>query len=77
MFEEETELVERVRKESDEFDKLFTEHQTLEKKLEEYTRIRYLNTQEEQEKKKLQKIKLAGKDRMAAILQGYRKENLC
>lgn len=72
MFEGDTALVEKVRKESEEFDKLFLEHQTLERKLEEYANRKYLNPQEEVEKKRLQKIKLAGKDKMAGILQNYK-----
>lgn len=77
MFEEESELVERVRRESEEFNQLFIEHQLLERKLEEYSKLKYLNPQEELEKKRLQKIKLAGKDKMAGILSRYKKKNLC
>lgn len=77
MFEQDTELVERVRRESEEFNKLYLEHLALEKQLEELAQLKYLNAQEEMEKKRLQKIKLAGKDRMAAILQDFKNKNLC
>ena len=77
MFEQDTELVERVRRESEEFNKLYMEHLALEKQLEELAKLKYLNAQEEMEKKRLQKIKLAGKDRMATILQDYKNKHLC
>ena len=75
MFEENAELVERVRKENQEFDRLYVEHQKLESELGEFARLKHLNPQEELEKKRLQKIKLAGKDRMADILREYKQQN--
>ena len=74
MFEGEMELVGRARWESEEFDALFLEHQDIEEKLEKLAQINHLNSQEEMEKKRLQKIKLVGKDKMVDILNRFRLE---
>ncbi len=47
-------------------------HEEYEKKLQEFNRRIYLNPEEELEKKRLQKLKLAGRDRIEAILSKYR-----
>lgn len=47
---------------------LYTEHLELKKKLEKFNHKHYLTADEELEKKRIQKLKLAGKDRMMAIL---------
>ncbi len=65
-------VIEKVKKENEEFRKLFKEHQDLEKRLEEFNRKRFLDSDEEIEKKRIQKVKLYGKDRMAAILRNYK-----
>jgi uncharacterized protein YdcH (DUF465 family) len=64
-------LVGELLNQDDEFRALFKEHQTLEDQLVEFGRRRYLNTEEEMERKKLQKVKLQGKDRMEEILRKY------
>ena len=48
-------------------------HRKLEFALEDFNKRIYLTSQEEIEKKKLQKLKLASKDRIYAILAKYRK----
>ena len=48
-------------------------HRKLEVALEDFNKRIYLTPQEEIEKKKLQKLKLASKDRIYAILAKYRK----
>jgi uncharacterized protein YdcH (DUF465 family) len=48
-------------------------HRKLEFALEDFNKRIYLTSQEEIEKKKLQKLKLASKDRIYAILEKYRK----
>ena len=48
-------------------------HRKLEIALEDFNKRIYLTPQEEIEKKKLQKLKLASKDRIYAILAKYRK----
>lgn len=64
-------LIERVKVENEEFRALYLEHHDLEQKLIELTRSKYLTPEQEVEKRRLQKIKLAGKDRMAKILKQY------
>jgi uncharacterized protein len=53
---------------------LYVEHVDLKKKLETLNHKHYLTPEEEVEKKRLQKLKLAGKDRMMAILAAHRGE---
>ncbi|MDI6790369.1 MAG: DUF465 domain-containing protein [Thermodesulfobacteriota bacterium] len=48
------------------------EHQSLERKLEEFNQRPYLTTEETMEKKRIQKLKLAEKDKIMAILAKYR-----
>jgi uncharacterized protein YdcH (DUF465 family) len=50
----------------------YEEHQELEKKLDEYQHKIHLSAEEEVEKKRLQKKKLAGKDKMMEILGRHR-----
>ena len=52
--------------------KYYQEHQELEKKLLEYQHKLHLSADEELEKKRLQKMKLAGKDKMMEILEKHR-----
>ena len=50
------------------------EHAEYERKLEEWNRRVYLPPGEEMERKKIQKLKLAGRDRIEAILAKYRSQ---
>ncbi|MEA2624122.1 MAG: uncharacterized protein QOD06_167 [Candidatus Binatota bacterium] len=50
---------------------LYDEHVDLKKKLERFNHKHYLTPEEEVEKKRLQKLKLAGKDRMMEILHEH------
>ncbi|MBU2590403.1 MAG: DUF465 domain-containing protein [Nitrospinota bacterium] len=63
--------VEIALKESEEFRKLYEEHHDLEKKLGKLGKSHHLPGADEMEKKKLQKLKLAGKDRMLEILKDF------
>ncbi len=65
-------LIEKLARENEEFKKLLEEHHNLEKDLKEYEKRGYLTPTQLMEKRKLKKLKLAGKDRMEAILRGYR-----
>jgi uncharacterized protein YdcH (DUF465 family) len=49
---------------------LVQEHRSLDEKLKEFDRKVYLSPDEEMERKKLQKLKLAKKDRIAQRLSG-------
>jgi uncharacterized protein YdcH (DUF465 family) len=53
---------------NDEFRRLFGEHEEIEQKLSAFDSIHYLTPQEDLERKRLQKIKLHGRDRMEQIL---------
>ncbi|MDF1552192.1 MAG: hypothetical protein P1P84_03970 [Deferrisomatales bacterium] len=50
-------------------------HQRYERLLEEFNRRSHLTTDEELERKKVQKLKLAGKDRMARLIFEYRRDH--
>lgn len=51
-----------------ELDRLWKEHEALEQALAELDQIKWLSAEQEAERKRLQKQKLAGKDRMIAIV---------
>lgn len=51
-----------------EFRALVAEHRSLDERLKEFDRKVYLTSQEEIERKRLQKLKLAKKDKIAQIL---------
>lgn len=55
-----------------ELKRYYEEHLELEDKLLTYQNRSYLSPDEEMEKKKLQKLKLVGKDKMMEILNKYR-----
>ncbi|MBI5640757.1 MAG: DUF465 domain-containing protein [Nitrospirae bacterium] len=69
----EQEIIESLKKENQEFSKLLEEHHHLEDVLQEIDRKVYLTPEEEVERKKLQKQKLAKKDRMAELIRDYKK----
>lgn len=64
-------LIERAQQENDEFCQLLEAHQTYESQLTSYDCLAYLSEAQEVERKRLQKLKLQGKDRMMAILNQY------
>jgi uncharacterized protein YdcH (DUF465 family) len=64
-------LLERVKQENAEFCRLLEEHQQYEVQLASYNDLRFLTSEQELERKRLQKLKLQGKDRMFAILRQY------
>jgi uncharacterized protein YdcH (DUF465 family) len=69
----EQEVVESLKKENEEFRKLLEDHHGLEGILAEIDKKVYLTPEEEIERKKMQKLKLAKKDRMAELIRDYRK----
>ena len=70
---QEQEIIEILKKESEEFRGLAEEHQKLEKLLAEFDSKRYLTPDEEYERKRIQKQKLLKKDRMAELIREYKK----
>ena len=71
--EKEDELKQKLMEEDPDFKRLMEEHIEFENKLEEYNQKAYLTPDEENERKKIQKLKLMGKDKMEMILSSYRK----
>ncbi len=64
-------LIERVKQENAEFRRLLEDHQDYEVQLVSYDEMRYRTSEQELARKRLQKLKLLGKDRMLAILSQY------
>lgn len=62
-------LVKQLFEENPRFRRLYEEHQILERDLERLTAKDYLSTEDELEKKRVQKLKLAGKDEMEYIVR--------
>ena len=72
MEEKDQDLAQRLSEENPRFRKLHEEHLLFEKKLQEYEDMAYLSEGEDLERKKIQKLKLAGKDEMESILKDLR-----
>jgi uncharacterized protein YdcH (DUF465 family) len=72
MAENGMDLVQRLSEENPRFRKLHEQHLLFEKQLQEMDDRNYLTPEEDLERKKIQKLKLAGKDEMEAILRDYR-----
>ncbi len=71
----EQEIIEALKRENEEFKKLNEEHKNLEHLLADIDRKVYLNPEEEVERKKIQKLKLLKKDRMAELVREYKKSH--
>jgi uncharacterized protein YdcH (DUF465 family) len=65
-------IINILRKENEEYRKLEGEHKKLEQCLTEIDKKKYLSTDEELDRKKMQKQKLKYKDRMAQLIREYR-----
>ncbi len=74
MERQEEELIRQHLAHDEELRSLFSEHQQLKGKLEAFRSKHYLTSEEEIEEKRIQKLKLASKDRMMAILGRYQHE---
>ncbi|MCZ6873965.1 MAG: DUF465 domain-containing protein [bacterium] len=64
-------VIERAKQENTEFRCLLEQHQTYEQQLDLYKDLKFLTNEQELERKRLQKLKLQGKDRMISILLQY------
>ena len=69
MTENNLEMIQKLCEENPRFRKLHEEHILFEKQLAEYDERVYLSAEEELERKKIQKLKLAGKDEMESMLR--------
>jgi len=67
-------LIAKVVHRDDELRKHVENHKRYERALEDFNKRVYLTPEEEMEKKKIQKMKLQGKDRIHQILSKYREE---
>jgi uncharacterized protein len=72
MEQREEELIRQHSNHDQELKALYEEHQRFKRALEGFREKPYLTTEEEMEKKRIQKLKLAQKDRMMEILARYR-----
>ncbi len=72
MPEKDQNLIQRLSEENPRFRKLHEEHVLFEKKLQEFEEMSYLSEEADIERKKIQKLKLAGKDEMETMLQASR-----
>ena len=72
MAETDQDLTQRLSEENPRFRKLYEEHMLFEKKLQEYEGMTYLSEEADLERKKVQKLKLAGKDEMESMLRDFR-----
>jgi uncharacterized protein len=75
MEQREEELIRQHADHDQELKALYEEHQQFKRRLESFREKPYLTTQEEMEKKRIQKLKLAQKDRMMEILARYRQQS--
>jgi uncharacterized protein YdcH (DUF465 family) len=69
----EQEIIERLKKENEEFRKVYDEHHHLDTQLAEIDRKVYLTPEEEIERKKRAKQKLYLKDKMAEMVRDFKK----
>jgi hypothetical protein len=70
------ELIQKYTSMDAELKRRWEEHEQFEHKLEEFNRRLYLTPEEEIERKRIQKLKLAGRDRIEAILSKYRSQEV-
>jgi hypothetical protein len=64
-------LIEQVKRDNAEFCRLLEEHEWYEQQLAAYNDLRFMTSAQEIERKRLQKLKLHGKDQMLALLHQY------
>jgi len=67
------ELIDQLMPENEELCRLVKEHKEFEAQLEEFNKRLYLSEEQSRERKRIQKLKLAGRDRMEKIIREYRK----
>jgi uncharacterized protein YdcH (DUF465 family) len=69
-------LIDRWVEQDPELKRYVDEHREFERRLEEFNRRPYLTTEENLERKRLQKLKLAGRDKIEQILAKYRQKEI-
>jgi uncharacterized protein YdcH (DUF465 family) len=68
------EIIDQWKERDPELKRFVDEHLEFERRLEEFNRRPYLTAAESMERKRLQKLKLAGRDRIEQILAKYRQK---
>jgi uncharacterized protein YdcH (DUF465 family) len=71
----EEEIVENLKKENEEFRRLYQEHRELDTQLLEFNRKPHLSPEEEVEMHRIKKEKLYRKDKIAELVREYKKHN--
>lgn len=74
MERQDLEIIAEWKERDPELKRYLEEHEEFERRLEEFNRRPYLTTAESMERKRLQKLKLAGRDRIEQILAKYRQK---
>ena len=74
MERQDLEIIAEFREQDPELKRYLDEHEEYERQLEEFNRRTYLTTAESVERKRLQKLKLAGRDKIEQILAKYRQK---
>jgi uncharacterized protein YdcH (DUF465 family) len=73
MEHEDLELIQTLMPQNEELKRLMTEHDEFEQKIEDLNSRAYLSPEDAIERKRLQKLKLSGRDRIEQIIAEYRK----
>jgi uncharacterized protein len=73
MEEKDLQLINKIIPDNPELKKLWEEHLDYKVKLDEFNRKKYLSAEDELKRREIQKLKLAGKDRIEDILRMHRK----
>ncbi len=74
MEQREEELIQQYADHDEELKALYVQHLELKHQLETFRQKSYLTTEEELEKKRIQKLKLASKDRIMELLSRHQQE---
>jgi uncharacterized protein YdcH (DUF465 family) len=74
MEQKDQDLIQQLCEENPRFRKLYEEHVIFEKQIHEMDGRVYLSPEEEMDRHRMQKLKLAGKDEMELILRKYRQQ---
>lgn len=72
MEERDLQLIKKLIPGDEALKKLWEEHMDYEHKLDEFNKKRYLSAEDEMQRRKIQKLKLAGKDQIEDILRKHR-----
>ncbi len=74
MEKQDLEIIAEWKERDPDLKRFLDEHQDFERRLEEFNRRPYLTADETIERKRLQKLKLAGRDKIEKILAKYRQQ---